>query len=229
MRIPYQIRIRRWLMAGVVLSILALSFAAWGQRTIIEHPKFKAKVKEVVEGDLLILDYNGQDIEVRLYGIDAPEKIGNQPYWKESKEAAEKYCLGETVEVDITKTNVLKQWIAKVYLPDGKNVSWLMAESGYAWSFNPHYRHEVTIRRLEGLAIRNKRGLWAAAEKPIPPWDWFKQHSRPQKKDGKALKVKKVQNVQKAKPAMKAQPVQKAVEQPLEAPKKAEELNEEKP
>ncbi len=150
-----------------------------------ERPQFKAKVKKVVEGDLLVLEEKGREFEVRLYGVDAPEKLGNQPYWEESRKAAEELCLGKTVEVGIVKKNLLKQWISVIILPDGKNLSWVMAENGHVWDFNEHFRHEVTIRRLVGVAMKKKVGLWAAKEKPIPPSIWFKKHVKMEQKKAK--------------------------------------------
>jgi len=65
------------------------------------------KVVRVINGDTIVLETAGETEErIRLYGIDAPEQEGAQPFWKASKDQLSKLVVGKTVTESIRKSNI---------------------------------------------------------------------------------------------------------------------------
>ena len=67
----------RWLFAILLLPVLALAVPT--DNVLI------GRVVKVTDGDTItILTTDNEQERIRLYGIDAPESRGSQPYWKAS-------------------------------------------------------------------------------------------------------------------------------------------------
>ena len=60
------------------------------------HLAFDAKVIKVSDGDTITALQNKQQVKVRLFGIDAPEK--KQPYGKKSKRFLSNLITGKIAE-----------------------------------------------------------------------------------------------------------------------------------
>jgi endonuclease YncB( thermonuclease family) len=136
--------------------------------------ELKGQVVAVSDGDTLTLRVDGQNVRVRLDGVDAPE-LG-QPYGKSARRSLAQLCRGKDAsviergkdeegrilgsvrcgEVDANAEQVRRgmAWVHLRYLPLG----------------SPLYEFEANAR------LRNV-GLWRGAD-PVPPWEW---RSRTQK------------------------------------------------
>lgn len=134
--------------------------------SLLAHP---AKVIKISDGDTItILTQQHEQIKVRLYGIDAPEK--KQPYSKKSKQFLANLIAGEVVEVEENGKDRYKRAIGTIYL-DGKDINAQMVANGYAWAyrkFSKKYTPQESKAKKQGL------GLWRDKE-PIPPWEWRKR------------------------------------------------------
>ncbi|MBF0382990.1 MAG: thermonuclease family protein [Magnetococcales bacterium] len=132
----------------------------------------------VQDGDSLIIKKNGRNVRVRLQGIDAPEK--GQPFANKAKYAVINMAKNRSVRVVEKERDRYNRVVAKVFLPDGRDLSYVMVESGLAWR-HVRYGKDSRLRTLEKAARKNRVGLWSD-DKPTPPWVW-KRQSR--KKNGK--------------------------------------------
>lgn len=144
----------------------------------------------VSEGDRITVNSFGTEIQVRLYGIAAPQtsKIDRftgwyrqgQPYADDAFRALSIKVLHQTVKIEIRETLMYKTdptqvAVAVVYL-DGRNINLEMVSEGWAWAYrrllskaeHPHYF------AIERAARAKRNGLWAQ-ETPQPPWE-FKPH-----------------------------------------------------
>ena len=116
----------------------------------------------------MLMDSDWVSHEIRLGGIDAPER--DQPHGRRSKYALAKLILGRTVDVDVTGTDKYNRIIGAIVV-DGSWVEVEMVRSGNAWwyrYFNPDIRE---LAKAEKETRQNKRGLWQD-EAPIPLRDW---------------------------------------------------------
>ena len=126
------------------------------------------KVIKISDGDTItILTQEKQQVKVRLYGIDAPEK--KQPYGQKSKQFLSNLIAGRSVEIQEKGKDRYKRVLGIVYL-DGQDINEQMVLSGYAWAYVKYSK----IYASQELKARSQNlGLWR--DKPIPPWEWRKR------------------------------------------------------
>ena len=129
---------------------------------------FEARVVKIIDGDTIkILTSERQQIKVRLYGIDAPEK--KQPYGTAAKRYLSDLIAGKTVQIEELGKDRYKRVLGIVYL-DGKDVNEILVLNGYAWAFTKYskiYESQERQARNKGL------GLWQD-KNPIKPEIWRK-------------------------------------------------------
>lgn len=128
----------------------------------------EGKVISVTDGDTIkILTSKQQQIKVRLYGIDAPEK--KQPYGAAAKQYLADLVAGKTVQIEELGKDRYKRVLGIVYL-DSKDVNENLVLNGYAWAFTKYskiYESQEQQARSKGL------GLWLV-KNPIKPEIWRK-------------------------------------------------------
>lgn len=126
------------------------------------------QVVKISDGDTItILTQEKQQVKVRLYGIDAPEK--KQPYGQKSKQFLSNLIAGRSVEIQEKGKDRYKRVLGIVYL-DGLDINEQMVLNGYAWAYVKYSK----IYASQELKARSQNlGLWR--DKPIPPWEWRKR------------------------------------------------------
>lgn len=107
------------------------------------------RVVGVADGDTItVLDASRQERNVRLDGIDAPEKA--QPFGQRSKQSLSDLVYGKAVEVDTHKRDRYGRQVGKVLL-QGKDVNLEQVSRGLAWHYKA-YAHEQTAQDQERYA-----------------------------------------------------------------------------
>jgi len=131
-------------------------------------PVFSARVSKVVDGDSLEVEYAGQKIKLRLWGIDAPER--RQPYGKEARVSLAAMVNGRRVEIQAKDIDAYHRLVALVWV-DGYSVNEEMVRHGAAWVYRRYCREQICDhwQRLQDNARSTRRGLWVD-KKAIPPW-----------------------------------------------------------
>ncbi|EJP74630.1 thermonuclease family protein [Campylobacter sp. FOBRC14] len=128
---------------------------------------FSGKVVSIHDGDTITILQNKQQIKVRLFGIDAPEK--KQPYGQKSKQFLSNLIAGRSVEIQEKGKDRYKRVLGIVYL-DGQDINEQMVLNGYAWAY---VKYSKIYAGQELKARSQNLGLWQD-KKPIPPWEWRK-------------------------------------------------------
>ena len=126
------------------------------------------KVVGVTDGDTIkILTSERQQVKVRLYGIDAPEK--KQPYGADAKRFLSDLVAGKNVRIEERGKDRYKRTLGIVYLKDN-DINEILVLNGYAWAFTKYSK----IYESQERQARNKRlGLWQD-KNPIKPEIWRK-------------------------------------------------------
>lgn len=128
----------------------------------------------VADGDTLtLLDARLRQHQVRLSGIDAPEK--RQPFGQRSKHSLSLLVYGRSVRVEAGKADRYDRLVGKVIV-DGVDVNREQVRRGFAWHYVAYAREQSREDReryadAERSARAERRGLWALPH-PVPPWDF---------------------------------------------------------
>lgn len=126
------------------------------------------KVVRVVDGDTIIVDYNGLDERVRLIGVDTPESVHSDSS-KNTKEGilasdfTKELLEGKSVslEFDIEQRDRYGRLLAYVYL-DTEMVNKILLKEGYAQvaTYPPNVAYVDDFTKLQRIARENQVGLW---------------------------------------------------------------------
>ena len=129
------------------------------------------KVVKVADGDTItILTPKKDQVKIRLYGIDTPER--KQPYSKKAGKFTSSLVAGNDVKVEVYDIDRYGRTVGVVYV-DGIDVNQEILRAGYAWQYRKYCVASFcpSWLKLEQEANAAKRGLWADPN-AIPPWEW---------------------------------------------------------
>ncbi|MFZ4539218.1 thermonuclease family protein [Propionivibrio sp.] len=133
------------------------------------------------DGDTItVLDATHTQHQIRLTGIDAPEK--RQAFGNVAKQSLVDMVAGQYVAVEWVKfDNRGGRKLGKVMLA-GLDCNLEQVKRGLAWHYKQYQREQSpNDRRLyeaaENEARADKRGLWRDAE-PVAPWE-FRHQKKP--------------------------------------------------
>jgi micrococcal nuclease len=156
---------------------------------VIEEPNFAQltayPVVRVVDGDTIVIN-DGNEIKVRLIGVDTPETVHpSKPveyYGKEASRFTQNLLKGEKVylvtDPQQSKTDKYGRSLAYVYrAPDGLFVNAEIIRQGYGHAYTTYpCKYLDEFRQLERFARKTEKGLWepvpenrTPAVKAIPP------------------------------------------------------------
>ena len=129
------------------------------------------KVVGIADGDTFtMLTMANEQVKVRLYGIDCPEKA--QDFGTVALQKLSDLIFGQIVRIDKKDVDRYGRTVAIVYNNKGLNVNEEMLRSGVAW----HYKEYDQNPAWDDLMLQaqyKKLGLWAQPN-PTPPWSWRK-------------------------------------------------------
>jgi len=171
------------LSATLLMAALVLPFSASGKepfRTMV------ADVIKVSAGDKIkVIDYLGNELTIRLYGIDAPEheKVGRksgrfkpgQPFGAEARQVLQEKVLHKRVVLDAMDLDRHDRMACVVWLGN-RNINQEMVAEGYAWAYRSNLDSpyaEIFIP-FEEQARAMRLGLWQQ-DNPEPPWNYRKR------------------------------------------------------
>jgi micrococcal nuclease len=157
---------RTLLLAFVLVLALAAPALSWESRT-----------KSVRDGDSInVTNAEGVVVNIRLYGLDAPE--AKQAFGYQAKKRLAQLVSRKTIRIENVDTDRYGRTVALVRLADGTLVNEELVRSGLAWVYEQYCLREdlcAGLRQAQAEARTAGRGLWAEAN-PTPPWVWRKEH-----------------------------------------------------
>ncbi len=149
-----------------VAAVCVLFLACPAQAVIFET--FQAEVVGIKDGDTIVVLRDKREIDIRLNGVDCPEK--GQAFGTKAKQWTAMAAFGQMVTVKETSLDKYGRTVADVILPDGKSLNREIVRAGFAWWFR-RYSNDQMLKQLEEEARAAKRGLWFDKE-PMTPWDF---------------------------------------------------------
>lgn len=128
-----------------------------------------AKVNRIVDGDTIIVEFEGKEERVRLIGVDTPESVHpdiakNLPEGKVASEYTKSKLEGKEVELefDIQERDQYGRLLAYVWI-DGTMFNKTLLEEGYARvsTYPPNVKYVEEFRAIQTKARVNNRGFWS--------------------------------------------------------------------
>ena len=133
----------------------------------------KYKVLEVVDGDTIKINYEGQKKLIRILGMNTPEKKNpfrpQECFGEEASKRAKEIFKNSkyvSLEFDGSQQRVDKfgRLLAYVFLENGENFEEKMIREGYAYEYTYHgriYKYQKKFKEAQKYAEKNRLGLWA--------------------------------------------------------------------
>ena len=161
--------------AGQIAAVApAVSEAA---HTLLAKEFLPATVAYVVDGDTVDVILNGEQIRVRLVGINTPETVDPRKpvecFGKEASDKAKEILKeGDAVflETDSSQTKYDKygRFLAYIFLADGTSFNKFMIAEGFAheYTYRTPYKYQKEFRLAESKARLATKGLWNPAVCP---------------------------------------------------------------
>lgn len=149
--------------------------------TIATPSDWKVKEGSIYDGDTLrLIDSKGQEIKVRLCGIDAPEI--KQEGGIEARDYLRSFLKNVTTVhlIEIEKDRYGRT-VGEIFIdrPDGEyHVNSEMVMKGLAWhyaQYSDNCPNREGLIRSEKIAKEDKAGIWKS-NNPTPPWEWRKRN-----------------------------------------------------
>ena len=139
------------------------------------------EVFRVSDGDTITVKAAGDTFKIRVAGIDAPES--KQVFGIESRNALRTLLKNRAVTVSCFKIDKYQRRIFRIRTDADKDVALAMISLGNAWWYKDFSRDQTAMEQglyqaAEKKAQKEKIGLWAGENQPIPPWVWRKQQKR---------------------------------------------------
>lgn len=135
-------------------------------------------VVRVIDGDTIVIN-DGNNVTVRLIGIDTPETVHPskpvQEYGKEASLFTKNLLKGEkvylVVDLQQGKTDKYDRTLGYVYrFPDGLFVNAEIIRQGYGHAYTKYpFKYMEQFRQLERFAREAEKGLWAETKKEEAP------------------------------------------------------------
>lgn len=126
------------------------------------------EVVRVVDGDTIVVNYNGTNEKVRLIGVDTPESVHvdkskNTEEGVKVSDYTKAQLTGKKValELDVQERDKYGRILAYVYL-DGVMYNKTLLEIGYAKvaTYPPNVKYVDDFTKIQEIARENKVGLW---------------------------------------------------------------------
>lgn len=141
---------------------------------------WRANFEHAADGDSLTVRRadSGQRVELRLYGVDAPEN--GQAYGQASRRSLVHMLEGRILDVEAMENDQYGRVVAVVHTAgDPASVNERQIERGMAWYYGHFCRAPFCSawENKEREARAGRVGLWRD-KAPVPPREWRRAHHR---------------------------------------------------
>lgn len=148
---------------GVVraaVSALPLLLVAAACTSTVEPPtpQDTVQVVAVLDGDSLVVQVDGEERDVRLLGINTPER--DECYSDEAK-AATRDLVGPTVRLAGNDDDQFGRLLRYVYTTDGLLINRQLISDGFALALSNGHTLLEEFKAEEANAFANRLGMWA--------------------------------------------------------------------
>ncbi len=166
---------RTRVLAIYVIFILGFFFSLEQGISWAKNETLYVSVSYIIDGDSIMVTKDEQELEIRLWGIDAPEY--DQKGSESARSALSSIIMHSTIELEIVDRDKYNRLVA-IARKGPLNINEYMVRSGHAW-VHVYYCKAVECDAwyaLERDARSRKMGIWKYKNQ-VPPWEW-KAHKK---------------------------------------------------
>ncbi len=131
-------------------------------------------VTGVAEGDSITVRHDNRPEQVRLHGIDCPQR--GQDFFDDATKFTCRMVLGKTVDVVPLSIDHHGKTVATIFI-DGKCLNEELVREGLAWWYSYYAPTYAKLGELQEQAKVSKTGLWSRPD-PVRPWE-YREERRP--------------------------------------------------
>lgn len=125
-------------------------------------------VVRVIDGDTIVISYNGNSEKLRFIGVNTPEinhpEKGAEPFGVEAAEYTQKLLENQTIRLkfDVQQRDEYGRLLGYVFLVDGTFFNARLLQEGYAqvMTVPPNDKYAEDFVWLEREARKAEKGLW---------------------------------------------------------------------
>ena len=152
---------KSWISLLVLIALSLFPCSSWA---------WSGKVVGVIDGDTIKILNKGEEVKVRLYGIDCPER--GQAFGKKAEQFTTDMVFGKVVEVGAITIDHYGQTIALVY-EGTKCLNEELIRAGLAWVYYLYCNFPIcgVWKEIDDEVREARIGLWIDQE-PTPPWEF---------------------------------------------------------
>ena len=138
----------------------------------------------VSDGDTSKVLRDGEQVKIRLYGVDTPEK--KTGFWPKGKRFHGVLGAGKMVDIETVTIDKYGRTVGLVSI-DGKLLDKELVKAGYAWEYQKYCDRQPLCDELRDMEKQAKAagvGLWADPA-PVPPLGmaaWWREGTRQRSK-----------------------------------------------
>lgn len=145
----------------VLLLLLSITVAACtgSSTTTTPDPIDSVRVVSVLDGDSILIELDGAEAEVRLLGINTPER---DECFDEEATARTTELAGDEVVLDGEETDRFGRLLRYAYSPSGDLLNQQLVAEGLALALTNDHRFLSQFKNAEAAAWENRIGLWQA-------------------------------------------------------------------
>lgn len=169
-----------WLIAGLIVAIVALSYFLREPRapsgSLAAGAELVCTVKSVYDGDTLTANCPEGRVKVRVFGIDAPE-MGQAPWGQISRDALRGMLPSSgAVRLRVIDQDRYQRSVAQVFA-DERDLGLEMVRQGRAIVYES-YNHSPAYQQAENEARQARRGIWEQSGSQQNPAAWRRLNPR---------------------------------------------------
>ena len=128
---------------------------------------FYAEVVRIQDGDSITVMRDGEEIVIRLFGVDCPER--GTKFDSQSRRFTAKMLRRRQVKVIPKERDQFGRVVARVLV--GKtDISLELLRAGLAWHFT-RFSRDSELAKAQEMAQDNRVGIWSQSD-PVPPWEF---------------------------------------------------------
>lgn len=169
-----------WLVGGLAVAAIAISYVLHEPKAL---PSATAKgaelvctIKKIFDGDSFVADCAGGEVEVRMFGIDAPE-MKQEPWGDRSREALRGLLprFG-SIELRVMDRDRYDRTVAQVRVGE-RDIGLEMVRQGRAVVYE-QYNDSPAYRQAQAEARQARRGIWEKPGGQQDPAAWRRLNPR---------------------------------------------------